>query len=322
MARYVQYCKNWRLVPNLKKTVVSCFHLNNQCANKELRVKFDGKFLKHTFEPTYLGIKLDRSLTYKKHAEKLEPKLSARINLLRKLAGTTWGATGSCLRMSALALVYSTAEYCCSSWLNSVHVKKIDVLLNETMRLVTGTVASTPIEWLPALSNIAPPAIRRQTALVREYRKVTNNPDIPLYDDILDPPVPRLVSRKPPVVYAKRLIESDFDTQTAWRDSWTNFGVLSPLFTFDSHTSSCSPEFELPRKAWKNLNRLRTGHGRCNDLMFRWNYIDDPACPCGYPRQTTDHILNDCPDLAYDGQIQEIIDLEPSAIQWLTRLEL
>ena len=218
--------------------------------------------------------------------------------------------------------MYSTAEYCCSSWLNSVHVKKIDVLLNETMRLVTGTVASTPIEWLPALSNIAPPAIRRQTALVREYRKVTNNPDIPLYDDILDPPVPRLVSRKPPVVYAKRLIESDFDTQTAWRDSWTNFGVLSPLFTFDSHTSSCSPEFELPRKAWKNLNRLRTGHGRCNDLMFRWNYIDDPACPCGYPRQTTDHILNDCPDLAYDGQIQEIIDLEPSAIQWLTRLEL
>lgn len=71
MTNYVEYCKNWRLIPNLTKTVVSCFHLNNQCTNVRLRVKFNGKILKHTYEPVYLGIKLDRSLTFKKHAEKL-----------------------------------------------------------------------------------------------------------------------------------------------------------------------------------------------------------------------------------------------------------
>lgn len=145
-------------------------------------------------------ITINSSLTFRKHAEKLEPKLSARINLLRKLAGTTWGATGTCLRTSALALVYLTAEYCCSSWL-----KKVDVLLNDAMRLITGTVSSTPTEWLPALCDSAPPAIRRQTVLVREYQKVLSNPNIPLYNDLLDPPVPRLVSRKPPIVYVKRI---------------------------------------------------------------------------------------------------------------------
>lgn len=321
MTSYVQYCKNWRLVPNLTKTVVSCFHLNNQCANVQLRVIFDGKILKHTFDPVYLGIKLDRSLTFKKHAEKLEQKLSARINLLKKLAGTTWGATGTCLRTSTLALVYSTAEYCCSSWINSVHTKKIDVILSQAMRLITGTVASTPTEWLPALCNIAPPAIRRQTALVREYQKVLSNPNLPLYDDLLYPPVPRLVSRKPPVIYAKRLIESDFHPQSAWRDIWASFGAASPLFTFENYTSR-SNDFDIPRTAWKNLNRLRTGHGRCNDLLFKWKYIDDPACECGYPKQTTNHILNGCPILSYQGQLQDIVDLKPNAIQWLTKLEL
>lgn len=32
-----------------------------------------------------------------------------------------------------------------------------------------------------------------------------------MYDYLLDPSVPRLVTRKPPTVYAKRLIESDFN---------------------------------------------------------------------------------------------------------------
>lgn len=95
MASYVKYCRNWRLVPNATKTVASCFHLNNRAASLELRIWFDGKCLKHEFEPVYLGVKLDRSLTFKKHAEKVAKKVSTRNNLLRKLAGTTWGATSS-----------------------------------------------------------------------------------------------------------------------------------------------------------------------------------------------------------------------------------
>jgi len=38
--------------------------------------------------PTYLGIKLDRSLTYRQNLESLKKKLTARVGLLRRLAGS------------------------------------------------------------------------------------------------------------------------------------------------------------------------------------------------------------------------------------------
>ena len=41
-----------------------------------------------------------------------EMKVASRVALIRKLAGTTWGADAATLRVSVLALVFSTAEYC------------------------------------------------------------------------------------------------------------------------------------------------------------------------------------------------------------------
>jgi hypothetical protein len=40
----------------------------------------------------------------------MSKKVSARINIVRKLAGTGWGA--ETFRTAALAIAYSTAEYC------------------------------------------------------------------------------------------------------------------------------------------------------------------------------------------------------------------
>jgi len=91
----------------------------------------------------------------------------SRINLLHKLTGTGWGSNAHTLRIAFLALVYSTAEYCSGAWLKSKHVKKIDVQLNSFMRVISGALKSTPLEWLPVLSNIFPPDIRRKQALVR-----------------------------------------------------------------------------------------------------------------------------------------------------------
>jgi hypothetical protein len=109
----------------------------------------------------YLGVTLDRSLTYKAHIGKTALKLQSRNNLIQKLTNTSWGANSSCLRTSAIPLVYSTAEYCAAVWLQSAHTHKIDVQLNSAMRMITGTVRSTPTDWLLLLSHIAPPRLRR-----------------------------------------------------------------------------------------------------------------------------------------------------------------
>lgn len=314
------YCRKWRLLPSPSKTVVTCFHLNHRDAGRALNVVLDGHQLTHDFEPKYLGITLDRTLTFKTHLTDTAAKLRVRNNLIQKLSHTSWGASASCLRTSALALVFSSAEYCCSVWINSAHATKVDVQLNSTLRMISGTVRSTPTLWLPALCDILPAEIRRKKALLREYQKIQSNERLPLHRDLQVPFVHRLKSRNPPLVLAKDLLNDNFDPNQSWTELWRDKGYFSPLFDINHQRGD---EFKLQRRIWCNLNRLRTGHGRCNFMMHKWRLASSPNCICGDVPQTMNHILQECPILAFQtGSIDDILSLNTSAIDWLKALNL
>lgn len=158
------YYTYWRLCLNAGKTESCALHLNNQMTNDELDVRVRNKTIPYNKNPKYLGAHLERPLTYLANLEKLSQKLKTRNNLLREIPGTEWGANAHTLRTTALALVYSTTEYAAPVWYKSAHVDKIDCQLNETKRIITGSVQSTPLPWLHVLSNIAPPALRIERA--------------------------------------------------------------------------------------------------------------------------------------------------------------
>ncbi|XP_072395122.1 uncharacterized protein [Diabrotica undecimpunctata] len=132
----------------------------------------------------YLGVTLDRTLSFKEHLSKIAKKLKSRNNVIQKLCGTTWGASASILRSSTLGLVFSTAEYCSSDWINSPHIHEVDAQLNHTMRIITGVIKSIPTQWLPVLSHIPPPKLRRIHSLTSEYRKILSNEILPIHQDI------------------------------------------------------------------------------------------------------------------------------------------
>ncbi|XP_072039193.1 uncharacterized protein [Amphiura filiformis] len=160
------YLYQWRLKLSVAKTVSSAFHLNNREANRELNVTIKSKRLNFEACPTYLGVKLDRALTYRQHLVNLRDKVTARCALIRHLAGTSWGASAKTLRTSTLALVYAPAEYCAPVWSRSHHTHQVDTGLNEAMRTVSGCLRPTPTEQLPVLAGIPPPDIRRKAASV------------------------------------------------------------------------------------------------------------------------------------------------------------
>ena len=98
-------------------------------AIRELSVYLDGQRLRHECHPTYLGVTLDHTLSYREHLRKTAGKLKNRNNLLMKLAGSTWGASANTLQSSAPALCYSAAEYCAPVWSRSAHTSQVNVQL-------------------------------------------------------------------------------------------------------------------------------------------------------------------------------------------------
>ena len=148
------YLQTWRLKLSNTKTVTAAFHLNSRETKRELNVYNNGNLLPPCPVPTYLGVELDRSLTFRHHFEALRKKLSTRVALLRRFAVSGWGAGAKTLRISALSLVYFTAEYCAPVWCRSTHTCLINRILNDALRIVTGCLRPTPTENLPALAGI------------------------------------------------------------------------------------------------------------------------------------------------------------------------
>ena len=141
------YLQTWRLQLSHTKTVMTAFHLNNREAKRALNVYNNGKRLSFCSVPTYLGVKLDRSLTFRHHLEALCKKLTTHVALMRRLACSGWGAGAKTLRTPALSQVYSTEEYCAPVWCRSAHTRLIDSVLNDALRIVTGCLRPTPTDY-------------------------------------------------------------------------------------------------------------------------------------------------------------------------------
>ena len=132
------------------------------------------KFIIETFcaESTYPGIKSDRALTFRRHLQALRKKLRTSVGLLKRLAGSTWGAGATAFRTATMALVDYAAEYCSLVWCRSAHTQLINKSINDALCIVTGCLRPTPIDNLFVLAGILPTELRRQRAVLSLPRRV------------------------------------------------------------------------------------------------------------------------------------------------------
>ena len=86
------YLQTWMLKFSHTKTLTAAFHLNIREAKPELKVYNNNRLLPFCPNPTYLGLQLERSLTFRHHLVALRKNLSSRVTLLRRLVSSEWGA--------------------------------------------------------------------------------------------------------------------------------------------------------------------------------------------------------------------------------------
>ena len=111
LQRIEKYCEEWKLKVSISKTVYSIFTKSHKLAKSKLDINFQGKQLEKDDNPIYLGVTLDRQLSLKEHTQKVKQKATKRLNLLKRLASTSWGADKNTLRQLYLGYIRSTMDY-------------------------------------------------------------------------------------------------------------------------------------------------------------------------------------------------------------------
>ena len=271
---------------------------------RELKVYNNGRLLSFHPIPTYLGVKLDRSLMFRHHLVALRKKLSSRVTLLRRLVGSGWGAGAKILRIATLSLVYSVAEYCAPVWCRSAHTRLIDSVLNDALRIVTGCLRPTPTDHLPVLSGIQSAELCRMGGTFSLVYRGSLDPYHILHGLLSgssDTLQERLRSRRPFMPGARNLLDN-LAKLGIRASEWTNYKWkrkycenASRLRAFVPETNARPVGMGLLRAAWVKLNRLRTGVGRFPSSMHKWGLAPSPNCECGASEQTADHVLITCP---------------------------
>ena len=263
MSTLSSYLQTWRLLKlSHTKTVMAPFHLNNREAKRELKVYNNGTLLPFCPTPTYLGVKLDRSLTFRHHLVALSKKLSSRVTLLKRLVGSGWGAGAKTLRIATLSLVYSTAEYCAPVWCRSAHNRLIDSVLNDALRIVTGCLRPTPTDHLPVLSGIQPAELRRMGATLSLAYRGSLDPDHILYGLLSrysDTGQVRLRSRLSPFVPGARNLLDNLARLGIRASEWINHKLNAEYCENASRLRAFCVRDQCQQASWDGLTPSSLG---------------------------------------------------------------
>ena len=325
MATLVEYLHPWKLKLSTTKTVSSVFYLNNKKAKRELKVNFNNETLPFCSGPKHLGVTLDRVLTYRRHLESLRNKLTSRIALLRRLAGSDLGSGATSLRTATLALVNSTAEYCVLVWCRSAHTHLIDPTINDALWIVTWCLRPTPADNLPILAGMQSAELRRSGATLSLGCRAME-PGHLLHSALTCPPsaaARHLKSIHPFVPAAQQLIsfsDSNNIRVTQWvNHQWNVEWADNPtrLRTLIPDTGTYFPGMILPRRAWVRLDRLRTGVGRFCSCLYKWGMASSAACECGAEEQTVNHVVLQCPIHRPSHGLYSLTVLDDETNEWL-----
>ncbi|KAG7311010.1 hypothetical protein JYU34_003863 [Plutella xylostella] len=111
----------------------------------------------------FLGIWLDQRLTFQPHINYIIKNACKGLNILKSLAGVHWGSDPKILSMLYKSIVRSHFDYSSLAYMNAniTTLKKLDIIQNKALRIISGAMCSTPINAMQCETCIPPLHFRR-----------------------------------------------------------------------------------------------------------------------------------------------------------------
>ena len=151
-----KWCDEWGMRVSTTKTVVVPFTKKRNLPDITLKLK--GSELPVESKVKYLGVTFDTKLSYKHQIDIVHSKCKRMINLMRLVAGTSWGAQRKPLLTLCKAMVRPVLEYGFEAFYfapkkYSLRLRRIQA---SALRICCGAMASTPICVLQAFCKEMP----------------------------------------------------------------------------------------------------------------------------------------------------------------------
>ena len=153
-----------------------------KCEKKAGPLLLNGKIIKEEESQKYLGLIIDKSLTWNKHIEYLRTDCRRRMNLLKHVGHLSWGADTKTLILMYKAIIKSKIEYGAEIYgsASATLLAKLNALQNEALRVATGAFKSSRIESLEVLTGVMPLRLSRQQKLAKYMLRVWATPTNPV----------------------------------------------------------------------------------------------------------------------------------------------
>ena len=106
----------------------------------DISLKFDNKVIPFKSEFKYLGLFFQTNGTFTKHTNYVINKCQKRLNLLRAVKGSSWGAGKAPMLTLYRSLIRSVTDYGMEIYFNSNTKNNYETekIQNETLRVCTG----------------------------------------------------------------------------------------------------------------------------------------------------------------------------------------
>eukprot|EP01059_Diplonema_ambulator_P016265 TRINITY_DN2763_c1_g4_i1.p1 TRINITY_DN2763_c1_g4~~TRINITY_DN2763_c1_g4_i1.p1 ORF type:complete len:896 (+),score=153.07 TRINITY_DN2763_c1_g4_i1:330-2690(+) len=163
--RMERWCDDWCMELSATKTDLLVvgglrYGLSEERIVERLDVRFaGGGKLEPKKHVKYLGVTIDDKLTFEEHVNLVTANARRRMGLLKKLAGTTWGAKRCLMRRTYLTFVQPVIRYALGVFgplLRDPQLKTLRGLVVDAAVLVTGCVRTTSREVLLREAELLP----------------------------------------------------------------------------------------------------------------------------------------------------------------------
>lgn len=164
---------------NVTKSEVTFFSTSSHEATWRPHISLNNSEIPYNKSPKFLGVHLDRTLSFQTHVLYVCNKVSSRNRILASLASKSWGWRKKNLRTVYRATQQSVINYAGPAWqpyLSKTQFNKLETAQNQSLRIITGQYSSTPVEALRLEAGVQScSTISKQNTLIA-YEKALRLP--------------------------------------------------------------------------------------------------------------------------------------------------